>query len=298
MNVILLIFPNEKNLIILSAYAIALIACMIWSLRIRKRSVSLWRNSAVKAAELSYYELAFLVGGGARVVQLLLVRLVKQGYLEQKQHLFRSVMVPTGKALSDRELEPEEHQFLQKLAGRETISFTDWKTLYAASATFLQACAARLAALGLKPTQEEIKSAGSRASLPFVILLVVGIIQICYGISQGHRVFYIVSLVILTFVLMLVFASRFPKITPQGENVLSEAQSLAQYQKSDVIYQVALFGALAVSADASCSWLAGPLAEVRHPQSSGDSGGGGGCGTSCGSSCGSGCGGGCGGGGD
>ncbi len=296
----------QTPMLILFISILALIVALIFSCSLRRHHQALWQRFGAKLSDLSQYDLAYLMGGPVRVVQLLIAQMVKLGYIIPKKQLFGFSLVLTNKAFADHELEPSEKQFLQHLALRKSISVDDWKKWRAATASLLQSSEARLAILGLKPTKEEVKRARSSVAMPFRLLLALGIFFAFVQFQQDESMVFPTLLIVATWICGKIIIDRMPIITSHGKHLGDQAYQYARERHAEFPVQFACLGVVALAGDDVCKCLVEPFRTMTHQKSKHEAGDGG-CGSSCGSSCGSdsggdsGCGsgcGGCGGGGD
>jgi uncharacterized membrane protein YgcG len=180
---------------------------------------------------------------------------------------------------------------------------------------------AKLARLGLRPTERERTGMGWRAVMPMLAMAALGVVKTGLGVVRGKPVGFLIAAVFLTFILALILKARARFLTVSGERALEEMRRSKRSRSSDfpagdaafeMSVSVALLGSAAVTAypgllpegagfrkelrqmahqngGSSCS--SGSSCTSGCGSGGGDSGGGG-------SSCGGGGCGGCGGGGD
>jgi uncharacterized protein (TIGR04222 family) len=307
-----LIVPNTHNTIALAIYGILLVVVIRIAVRYRNQALERMNRPHASVTDLSMEELAFLSGGGQRLMQLAAFRLFVHGLLRPENKLFQQQFVPVSAHDFDTNCLSrfEQTLYATSCVKNRLVTMAEPKLRLHALPWFEQ-IETKLAIAGYRLKESERSSLSARTIVPFLLLIAVGGVRIVYGMSHGYPVLYLVLLVILTFVIGIMVAFRLPKITRTGVAFLSQEEEKlrtvmrrmpSQGDRKELACQaLALSGVVGLMAFKEYQQIQGALQSLSAG-GGGDSSGGSGCGSSgCGSSgCGSsGCGGGgCGGGGD
>ena len=301
-------------------YVVALIVIGLWTVRRARRSLHCYDNPHEHALLADPFEVAYLSAGPDRVTQLAISRLIHRQLVLWKPGFWKSSLVanPNGGGVPSDLLEPE-----RVLLGRIQAYGPKGMPVKAAPASVfptLRAIEVRLATLGLRPTDQERKSASTTTTLPLLLLVFLGVAKVGIGLMRDKPVLFLVLLLGLTVILMISMSGLIPRLTPSGERMLDKMrlknETARQGARVDDLaemgmfsHSVALFGPVAVAILPSFGPIHQEIERLKAQaaasaasgcSSGGVSGcGGGGCGSS-GSGGGSGCGssgcGGCGGG--
>ncbi len=167
---------------------------------------------------------------------------------------------------------------------------------------------ARLAVLGLRPTDSERRDAAWKAVRPMLFLMVLGILKVLIGLARDKPVLFLTGLLVVTIFAMVTMMSSARRLTVHGQKVLdrlrgsypararlAKGQSLRDAQiVTGVSMSLALFGPEAL---ADLPGFRGVTRDMERQmgQTGGADSGGSGCssgGSSSGDDGGSGCGGG------
>jgi uncharacterized protein (TIGR04222 family) len=291
----------------LQFYIVALVVAAAWSGLRRRRALERYALPDAPALE-DPYEIACLAGGGPRLVQLVVARLLDLKLIGWN----RKFSGPRLVALPDSGTSGLSRPELDLLAavrgaGAKGLKVRDSS---AALGSAVQAAEVRLALRGLRPTADERSSARRRAVLPLVVLGVIGFVKLLIGLARERPVFFLLLLLILTLVIGVSLMNGGRLLTSTGEQALDRLRQRNRdlirlrrtdlYQPSDLMLGVALFGPACLAGFQDFPVDARSL-QSEFTGSAGGGGGGDGCGTtssgcsSGGSSGGGGCGG-CGGG--
>jgi len=274
-------------------YAISFAFALVWSLV--RRSGAQKKFSLAEAAEVQLsdpYELAFLAGGAPRCTQVVVVRLIKAGAVEWKKARGFSESKLIAKSAASPDFNDIERTVYSSILsyGKKGIPLSGLSLLVG---TRISGIEAKLAKLGLRPTQSEEGGRGCFIALPLAILAVIGVVKVAVGISRDKPVGFLVVFLIVTFFAMALIAAARKKLTPAGEALLEKMRREPRTTFPDAtLCGVALLGISGIGYDES---LAGMDVAFRKEISqlgnaSSSSGGGSGCSSGCGSGCG-GCGG-------
>jgi uncharacterized protein (TIGR04222 family) len=245
----------------------------------------------VTPADLGPYELAYLTGGGERVLQAAVLRLNQAGVLEISS---RGMAQPTEIPLPD-DAAPVETAVMQVAGRRRLKSAADIRWA-------LEILRVRLENLGLIPSQRSRRRLRWTAGLIMGPALALGLMRLGHGMANHRPVgFLLISLVLAT-VLTLVVTSKVSRTNGRGQRLARAARAASprpaapRFDDPGLPRTVALYGVYPVGLGELAAFQAFVDHMKRSEQGSG-SGGDGGSSTGCGSSCGGGggCGGGCGG---
>lgn len=302
---------------ILVIYAVLYVLCLRTALRIRARSRALFETGHEPPPLTDPYEAAFLSGGGRRVMQAALARLCAAEALEVCKSRWGKVSLrPTGKVPVP--LYPVEREVLDTARATGAARGTPVPELMGGAPYSLRAIEARLASLGLKPTEKDRQRASLELLAPFLLLIAAGVLVLVFTHSQEKPAAFLIIPLIITFITPAVLDFNTRKLTAAGRRMLGQlrenhrqAARPAEESPDSLLASVGLLGIGSLSSVPALGLLHAEL--ERSSPAPGSGGGGkkrdeaggcsGGCGSSgCGSSgCGSsGCGGGgggCGGGG-
>ncbi|MFN0074888.1 MAG: TIGR04222 domain-containing membrane protein [Prosthecobacter sp.] len=246
------------------------------------------------------YEIAFLGGGGRRMVDAALAALFTRGLL--KLDTPKNGRATIGAALEGdtADLHPVEHQVWQALptSGRAEV-----RHVRKALIPLTQAMQESLAERGLVFLPPQLTRLSWLVALPMLLMLIAGVIKVCIGISRDKPVFFLIVCLFISVLVLCLRMSLMKKRTVAGEALwhrLSLRRRISPLVERDGRHDLdPTLAAMAVAIGGSTALATPsyqPLHNVIHYQAPGSGGGcgSGGCG---GSSGGGGCGGGCGGGG-
>jgi uncharacterized protein (TIGR04222 family) len=288
-------------------YAVLYVLAIVWARRIKARRLSAFERGQAPEQLTDPCEIAFLSGGGKRVMESAISRLTAAGALEiVKTRWLKKVKLRATGSRPDP-LHPIEEGILETARNTEGV---EMRQLMGSTPSNLKAIEARLAAKGLKPTAAERGMAGFSSMLPFLLLIAFGAGKVFVGAYRDRPVGFLIAFLIVTFITAIVIAARSKYLTTAGESTLKSHRAhwhglgTPRTTPDEIGTSVALFGVSMLTGMAGMDILqrelrnANPAAAAQANNS-----GGGGCGSSgcsssgCGSSgCGSsGCGG-CGGG--
>ncbi len=205
-------------------YLLSLIAAVVWTLICRRQAL---RKFSVPGAELSEladpYDLAYLAGGPPRCTQVAVLRLVETGCVRwQSSTLFQSRLFASGPLPVERnDIEVALYSAIVA-AGKKGLPVKDAGR---AVSPRLPRIAARLAKLGLRPTDPERGGAGLLASLPLFALFLIGLIKVFIGIDREKPVILLGFLLLATLVTAFVLAKGVARLTSAGEFLLGRLRS-------------------------------------------------------------------------
>lgn len=285
-------------------YLAALIVASIWS--VQRRSTAFGKFDAPRASDPQVtdpYEIAFLAGGVPRCGQLAVVRLMEAGAIERNRRTFSgSHLVAVGNA------SPEANEIERKLLA--SISGYGGKgmplsNVASSTAARLHGIEARLAKLGLRPTQNERAGLGFKITLPLIFLLLIGLMKLMVGISRGKPVVFLMILLFVTLIVAVMVGSNAKRLTPAGESLLERMRTSHPSASLDgmpdlqmMSLGIALLGASAIGSYSHAMGIDATLQkDLSRMGATDSSSGGGGCSSGCGGGSGdgggsSGCGGG------
>jgi uncharacterized protein (TIGR04222 family) len=247
------------------------------------------------------YEIAFLGGGGTRVVDAALAALYGRKALGVRQDNNKGTYLKRvpGAELPSHEIE----SVVQKAIPQDDeVKLRDLRRSMAPTMDRIQS---KLAFDGLVLDAASLSRLRWWCAAPFVVLLLMGAVKLLVGLSRGKPVIFLVVFLFITAIVLAVRLSRLNRRTTEGEATwykLSHARtpSISVGGVAVAPMAVALLGVNALMVGGYQDLHA----SLQRPQNAfGGTSSGGGCGSGCGSSCGGGgCGGGgcggCGGGGD
>lgn len=281
-------------------YGAAFLFTLVWSLKRKaalRRRFDASHDTGGPVLE-DPYEVAFLAGGPLRCAQMAVVRLVEKQVLEWKpgRWLSGGRLVARQGMNSGADLNDIERAVFQGIAAKggagsrinEVIPLTK---------PMLPRVEAKLARMGLRPTDGERSGQGLKAVLPMLLLAGLGVLKLGTGLTRGKPVALLIVAVFFTVVIALIMASWTRYLTPSGERILQTMRrgrggirtaTAAERAPHDLSMDLALMGPAVAVAYASLLPLHDEFKkELRHMGSNG--------GSSCGSGssgCSSGCGGG------
>lgn len=247
------------------------------------------------------YEIAFLGGGGRRMVDAALAALFTRGLLKLDAPKNARATIGAAHDGDDTDLHPIEHQVWRALP---TGSNAEVQQVRKALIPATQAMQESLAERGFVFRPSQLTRLSWFAALPMLLMLIAGVIKVCIGISRDKPVIFLIVCLFVSVLVLCLRVSSIRKRTAAGEalwdrlrhkqrvNPLVEREGRHVLDPTLAAMTVAIVGSTAL---ATPSYQ--PLHAVIYRQAPGSSGG---CGTGgCGSSSGGGgCGGGCGCGGD
>lgn len=246
----------------------------------------------VTPSDLGPYELAFLTGGGDRVLQAAVLRLNQAGVLEISS---RGMAHPTEIPLPDNAA-PVETAVMQVAGRRRLKSAADIRWA-------LEILRVRLENLGLIPSQRARRRLRWAAGLIMGPVLALGLMRLGHGLANHRPVGFLVISLALAVFLTLAVTGKASASNGRGARLAKAARSASprpvapRFDDADLPRTVALYGVYPVGLGELTAFQA--FVDHMRRQASGSGGGDGGAGAGCGSgsSCGGGggCGGGCGG---
>ncbi len=288
----------------LMVYASLFVAACVWSV-VRVRG-ALRKHGIRGDTEMltDPYEMAVLSAGAGRACQLAVVTLMQKNLISWKTGFVNARLVANTMGVPSGL--PGIEEDLLRMVQANGSKGLQVKLVNSQLLNSVRSIEVRLATAGLRPTLEEWKSAVFSSTLPLIFLGGFGLIKLGLGIVRGKPVWFLVLMLIATFIAAKLIGARVGRLTAAGENVLtrlrerhqaaSRAATTAEAQVPDMLFAgVALLGpAVLMSHPAFADVHKELQSKMGAPVASGDSGGG--CSTGCGGGgCGSGCGGGCGG---
>ncbi|MDB6080390.1 MAG: hypothetical protein JWO82_4137 [Akkermansiaceae bacterium] len=282
-------------------YAVAYLIATAWTWqRIRARNARY--DIPAPPQELSDpYEIALLAGGKPRVMEVLLLKMLKSGVIAWDSQWSTPRLVTTEAPLPSG-LNLLERTLIDRIRGTGTGGWHVAAIDSALNPEFEQ-LEAKLAAKGLRPTAKEWRKNHGEGT-PLIALAVLGGIKILVGLDRGRPVsflFIAVAITVLTKSLMMKHASnRRGGLTAAGQAALEKVRIRNQWTTTSTLEESspnlalwaigpALFGAAAVAAATEfpevSTWM------MRNPRlgqpapAGGDGGSSSGCSTSTYSSC-------------
>ncbi len=295
--------PTVENSIVLIAYLMILGCLIIVVSGYKKRALQRMERIHHVEPNLKIYEIAFLAGGASRVLQTAIFRLYQQGLLSVKTNLFHKTLVP---------VQPEKNQLCALDPFEQIVTTASWQrgklvsyhqeTFRKDSLPELGRIETYLAQNGYRPTERERAAIVRQTCAPFLILGGIGSTRVMYGILHGNPFWYLLILVVATFIIAILASNSTPKVTESGRRRLNALKKDANGKGHAKFQEVPQLAAVAVAiGGASALYKFAEYNEIiplihSSNNTHGDSSSSSGCGSSgCG---GGGCGGGCGGGGD
>jgi uncharacterized protein (TIGR04222 family) len=247
------------------------------------------------------YDIAFLGGGGARVVNAALAALYSLKLIWLNGRVGRRAELLAMESDRAYELHEVEHRVWKALPKLETLPLRNLRQALVPEMTAIQE---RLATAGLVMTDPEVTRLRWLAATPPLLVILLGVVKLVVGVGRDRPVFFLGLLLFMTVFTMFIFLGRMNRRTPSGEAMWKKLTSMplpkpprtprngsAAEDPAHIAMMVALGGVAAVNIP-GFQGLHDTLKRRSEHSSSG-------CGSSgCGSGCGSGgSGGGCGGGG-
>jgi len=287
---------NLKGPEFLAVYLLLLVTGLILAWWLAQRWRTPWDDGGPASADLEPYEVAFLAGGAPRAAWAMLANLLQRGVI--LENTFKSGFTVQPDVNLPDHLERRAY---------DVVAASPPEQVRERLKDVVDVFEERLQALGLLMS-EEAQSAYRRCVWAVMgVVLLIGGIKVCVGLSRERPVFFLVMLLIGTLVLAANVAKA-PLRTLRGDKVLKHferrnaalrtsamaAGSLAVSPLSgdSIVYAVGLFGVSAAALDPTLTAL-GVYTGARPAPVSADSSGGSSC--SSGGCGGGGCGGGCGG---
>lgn len=239
-------------------YVVALIVIGLWTVRRARRSLHGYDNPHEHALLADPFEVAYLSAGPDRVTQLAISRLIHRKLVLWKSGFWKSSLVANqlGAGVPADLLEPE-----RILLGRIQAFGAKGMPVKSASASVfpsLRPIEVRLASLGLRPTEEERKSAITTTILPLLLLVMVGVAKVGIGWMRDKPVLFLILLLVLTVIVMMSMPGLVPRLTPSGERMLDKMRLKNETARHGArvddlaemgmfSHSVALFGPVAVA---------------------------------------------------
>lgn len=275
-------------------------ACLV-SWLIVKAASSAATSSASAEPPTDPYEIAFLGGGGRRVVDAALAVLFSRGLLSVVASPNSPAKLGLRPEAKVADLHPIEQQVLTALPANG--SHVPLRTLRQSLRPVTEALQERLVLRGWLFSYSRYVATAWLAAAPLLLVVALGLLKIAIGITRDKPVIYLFFLVLAATVITLVWLTRLPRRTRAGGVIWAQlrstlkARTLLSVSLVDpapvVALAVAYYGTAALSrADYK------PLYNTLNPLGSSVSSDSGGCGTggcSTGGGGDGGCGGGCGG---
>lgn len=213
----------------LKFYAAALVLTAVWCVRRARRAVHQFEVPSRRDEALTDpFEVAFLAGGAPRVALVTVTRLLDRGLLQWKKKRSETSLV-RGPGVRPEHLTPFEDRVLA------AVDYNEPKGMPVADATGIvasqqDAVEARLASLGLRPTQKERDRAGVAAVRPLLILGLIGVAKLGVGLWRGKPVLLLVALLGITWMVWLLIQPLVKRLTAAGEERLRNMR--AAYPKT------------------------------------------------------------------
>lgn len=281
------------------SFAAALVMAILWRRSLRGPRDEL----SAQELDLSPYEVAYLAGGGERVVEAILGRLVHEKALKLG-HISRELIAVADQPPSDLS-SLERTVYDSALAEKEDAV----RVLHGQAEQLMGSLRPRLEHLGLLLTEDQARAARWLPTGLVLLVPLLGVIKIGVGVSRGRPVLFLVLACIASVIAAFAFFGRSVRRSRRGDRALArlrEDNAAIEFQAGrratelsgqDLALALGLFGTGIL--------VAGPLKHVeaafkapvpsggRHESGSASCGaagcgGGGGCGGGCG---GGGCGG-------
>jgi uncharacterized protein (TIGR04222 family) len=202
----------------LTFYAIAFMGLTIWSVSQVRKDVREFQIPSPVQPPIDPYELAYLAGGAPRVTQLAVVRLLFSGALKWNKGIFGSHL-QAGKPVGAGHLPSIERRLLERVVFGKSKGIPVTDACYAVQSE-MRALEVKLASAGLRPTSEERYRRSIGAVMPLILLLLVGIIKVCIGLSRDKPVLFLIGFMVITLIAICIIASKMKRLTPAGEEVL------------------------------------------------------------------------------
>lgn len=275
------------------------------------------RPAGIPAKVEDRYEIAFLGGGGARVMDVAITVLYGRQLLTVDSDINGHPLVRTS-----AELPADLHEIERKVLGAMPMDKrVHVHTLRHSLKPVFDGLQESLAARGLVETPASLRFLRWMSLLPMLLVLLIGGAKMVVGLERGKPVSYLLIMVLVLVVVMVVRARRIKAISSAGEKAWAELKANPPVTRSAIErsdssgladpymtgLMVALVGAAALQhtssyaalnsslyrpSDSGSGNIGGCSSGCGADSSSGDSGGDGGGGSSgCSSGCG-GCGGG------
>lgn len=299
-------------------YGAAFLLALLWSLKRKsalRRRFDASRDAGDPVLE-DPYEAAFLAGGLLRCAQVAVVRLMEKQVLEWKpgRWLSGGRLAARQGVSAEADLNDIERAVFQGISAKGQAGVRIDEVIPMAK-PMLPRVEAKLARMGLRPTDGERSGLGLKAVLPMLLLAGLGVLKLVIGLTRGKPVVMLGLAIFLTLIIALILASSIRYLTPSGERILQTLRrgregirtaTAAERAPHELSMDLALMGPAAAVAYASLLPLHDEFKkELRQMGPNGASSCGGsscgyssGCGGGGGDSGGSGGCGGCGGGGD
>jgi uncharacterized protein (TIGR04222 family) len=246
------------------------------------------------------YEIAFLGGGGRRMVDAALAALFTRGLLKLDTPKNGRATLGASHLGDDTGMNPVEHQVWRALP---TGSRTEVRHVRKALIPVAQAMQESLAERGYVFHPSKLTRLSWFAALPMLFMLIIGAYKVWVGISREKPVILLIVCLFISVLVLCLRMSLMRKRTAAGQalwNRLNRRKHISPLVERDGTHVLdPTLAAMAVALGGSAALATPsfqPLHSAIHHQTPGSGGGcgSGGCGSSSG---GGGCGGGCGGGG-
>lgn len=245
------------------------------------------------------YEIAFLGGGGRRMVDAALAALFTRGLLKLDTPKNGQARIGAAPVAEEVDLHLVEHQVWQALPQN---SLAEVRHVRKALIPVTKGMQESLAARGYVFAPSQLTRLGWLAALPLLVVMIIGAAKFCVGLSHGRPILFLVFCLFASLIVLILRLSWMKKRTAAGEGIWRRlagrrVNPLVERAGAHVLDPTLAAMAVAIGGTGVLATpLYQPMHDVIHRQAPGSSGGcgSGGCGSSSG---GGGCGGGCGGGG-
>ncbi|MGV3660714.1 MAG: TIGR04222 domain-containing membrane protein [Prosthecobacter sp.] len=243
------------------------------------------------------YEIAFLGGGGRRMVDAALAALFTRGLLKLDTPKNGVAKIGAAPVKEEMDIDLVEHQVWQALPQK---SMAEVRHVRKALIPVTLAMQESLATRGYVFGPAQLKRLSWLAALPLLVMMGIGAVKFCIGLTHGRPIFFLVFCLFASLIVLILRLSRMKKRTAAGEGIWQRLNGrrispLVEREGRHVLDPSLAAMAVAVGGTGVLSTPAyQPMHDAIHRQAPGSSGGcgSGGCGTSSGGSCSGGCGGG------
>ncbi len=278
-------------------YIAGFVMALLMSLLLVKWERSRWKDGAGAEAPNDPYEIAFLGGGGRRLVDAALTALFTRGILVARTSGAGRATLMLSHKDRTADMHPVEKRLMQSLPGGCKMEVRTVRESLKHLALEMQET---LAGRGLILSIAQLARVRWLAALPMALMMVAGVIKCFIGINRDKPVFFLIFCLVFSIVILALRLGAVRKRTAAGDaawlrvssggriNPVIERDGARMFDPTLAATMVALGGTAALASPSLQ-----PLHSAIHRPGATDSGGG--CGSGgCGSS---GCGGGGGGGG-
>lgn len=275
----------------LGFYAACYVGTVAWSVWHRRKVLAGFSASDASGTPLSDpYELAFLAGGVPRCAQLAVVRLLERGDVEWKRPRWgKDSLVVKGAA--HPEMNEVESVIHMAAVGRGAKGLPIHE-IAAIAAPSLSGIESRLAIQGLRPTASERARGKIGIIIPFMALLMLGLLKLLIGLGRERPVIFLIICMVVVLFTFIGFVSSRKFLTPAGTTLLNDLRArnreVAEKDSEGLSRTVALMGVAGVigyshvlAMDEAMKKELGTMSYSQGSQS-GSGCGGGGCSSGCG----------------